>query len=165
MGRSFNAKTAVTIRRAQYISTEPTAMNAATSSEAQPGGEGRLGNPAQDRRFATNKAGPAGQGRVQDRSSDPRPAQNRPLKSTGMSAWGVMEGGKLAATVSAYLDGKLAGVKLAAFEAILRQDEILSQELAWMQWLNHQLKEIGADILAEPIPGFLLEALSPAPRQ
>lgn len=105
-----------------------------------------------------------GKGRVQDRPCHQSLAQNRTLKSTGMGAWGL-EGGKLAATVSAYLEGKLAGAQLAAFEAVLCQVEVLSQEMAWMQRLNHQLKEIGADILAERIPVFLLAALSPLPRQ
>lgn len=68
----------------------------------------------------------------------------------------------MAATVSAYLDGNLTGAKLAAFEAIL--DEAFSQELALVRLINDQLKEIGADILAEPIPAFLLEALSPQAR-
>ncbi len=68
----------------------------------------------------------------------------------------------MAATLSAYLDGNLTGAQLQAFEAIL--DEVLSQELARMRRIDDQLREIGADILAEPIPVFLLEALSPLPR-
>ncbi len=150
-------------KRAQCMTIETTAMTAANSSEAQPGGQGRVRNPAQDRTFARNRAGPTGQGRVQDRFSDGRLAQNRALKSTGTSPRGLLKDGEMAATVSAYLDGKLTGAQLAAFEAIL--DEVLSQELARMRRLNDQLKEIGADILAEPVPGFLLEALSPPPRQ
>ncbi len=68
----------------------------------------------------------------------------------------------MADNVSAYLDGNLTGARLVAFEAIL--DEALSQELTRMRRLNDQLKEIGAEILAEPVPVFLLEALSPLPR-
>ncbi|MGC2630975.1 MAG: hypothetical protein WA265_13625 [Rhodomicrobium sp.] len=144
------------------MTTEMVAIRAADSSEAQPGGQGRVKNPAQDRRFARNRAGPTGQGRVQDRFSDGRLAQNRALKSTDSSRRWLLDDGDMAATVSAYLDGNLTGAKLAAFEAIL--DEAFSQELALVRPINDQLKEIGADILAEPIPAFLLEALSPQAR-
>ncbi len=150
-------------KRAQWMTTETTAVSAANSSEAQPGGQGRVENPEQDRRFARNRAGPTGRGRVQDRFSDGRLAQNREMKSTGTSPRRLVEGGEIAAAVSAYLDGNLTGAQLQAFESIL--DEVLSQELARMRRINDQLREIGADILAEPIPVFLLEALTPLSRQ
>jgi transposase len=126
-------------KRAQCMTTKATAMSAANSSEAQPGGQGRIKDPVQDRRLARNRA----------------------LKSLGASRQGLPESGEIAAAVSAYLEGNLAGAQPAPFEAIF--DEVLSQELAQMRRLNDQLKEIGAEILAEPIPDFLLEALTPLP--
>jgi anti-sigma factor RsiW len=70
---------------------------------------------------------------------------------------------ELAATVSAYLDGELAGQALADFEALLHENEALSREVAEMGRINRRLAEIGADILTEPVPESLLVPLSRLP--
>ncbi len=72
----------------------------------------------------------------------------------------VAQDERLAATVSAYLDGELSGEDLAEFETLLQSDEALSREIAEMQRIDRQLNGLGADILAEPIPEALLEALA-----
>ncbi len=110
-----------------------------------------------------SEAQPEVQGRLQGGSSDQRPAQNRRWPGAAKSAGSgsrVSQDKQLAVTVSAYLDGELAGEHLAAFETVLRHNQVLSQEVAGIQRLDHHLKEIGAEILAEPVPSFLLEALS-----
>lgn len=66
----------------------------------------------------------------------------------------------LAATVSAYLDGELTGEDLVEFETLLRNDDALSREIAEMRRIDRQLTELGAEILDEPIPDALLEALT-----
>ena len=71
----------------------------------------------------------------------------------------------LAGRVSAYLDGELSGRDLMDFETLLKNDEALSREIAEMRRIDRQLTEIGADILAEPIPDALLEALSQLERK
>ncbi len=71
----------------------------------------------------------------------------------------------LAAAVSAYLDGELSGEDLVEFETLLRNNEALSREIAEMRRIDRQLTEIGADILAEPIPDALLQALSQLERK
>jgi len=71
----------------------------------------------------------------------------------------------LAATVSAYLDGELSGGDLVEFEILLRNNEALSREIAEMRRIDRQLIELGADILAEPIPDALLQALSKLERE
>ncbi|MGO8952596.1 MAG: anti-sigma factor family protein [Rhodomicrobium sp.] len=86
-------------------------------------------------------------------------------KNAGSAASLVSQDEQLAATVSAYLDGELTGQDLAEFEMLLRDNEALSREVAEMRRIDHQLTGIGADILEEPIPGALLEALSPCQRQ
>lgn len=40
----------------------------------------------------------------------------------------------------------------------------LMQKAAKLRWLDRQLSELGAEILAEPIPDHLLRALSQLPR-
>src|SRR5579883_2174334 len=42
------------------------------------GGQGRVKDPAHDRRLARNRPGPTGQGRVKDAARDKRLAKNRP---------------------------------------------------------------------------------------
>ncbi len=66
----------------------------------------------------------------------------------------------LTAVVSSYLDGRLEGQELEAFEARLRDDEKLAHEISEMRRIERQLAEMGADILLEPIPRSLIEALS-----
>ncbi len=77
----------------------------------------------------------------------------------------VSQDESLAGTVSAYLDGELSGRDLMDFETLLKNDEALSREIAEMRRIDRQLTEIGADILAEPIPDALLEALSKLERK
>jgi len=48
---------------------------------------------------------------------------------------------------------------LVEFEALLSNDDALSSEIAEVRRIHRQLTEIGADILEEPIPDALLEAL------
>lgn len=67
------------------------------------------------------------------------------------------------AVISSYLDGELTGSGLAAFEALLRSDQALAQEVKDLQRINRQLTEVGAGILSEPIPDSLLEVLSRRP--
>jgi anti-sigma factor RsiW len=67
---------------------------------------------------------------------------------------------RIAAMVSAYLDGELPGSDLEQFKALLRDNEAFSREVAEMRRIDRQLTELGADILAEPIPASMLQALS-----
>jgi hypothetical protein len=67
----------------------------------------------------------------------------------------------LAALVSAYLDKQLKGAVLAEFEALLRENKAFACEIGKMQQIEIQLSKIGDDILSEPIPEVLLEALGP----
>ena len=72
----------------------------------------------------------------------------------------VMQDERIAAMVSAYLDGELSGSDLAHFEALLQNNEALSREVAEMRRIDRQLTKLGADILNEPIPSSILQALS-----
>ena len=67
----------------------------------------------------------------------------------------------LAALVSAYLDKQLKGAALEEFEALLRENKAFAREIGKMQQIENQLSKIGEDILSEPIPEVLLEALGP----
>ena len=82
-----------------------------------------------------------------------------PLSAAGGGAR-VMQDEGLASGVSAYLDGELTGEELVEFETLLRNNEALSREIAEMRRIDRQLTGLGADILAEPIPEALLEALA-----
>jgi len=88
--------------------------------------------------------------------------QNKPvcLVSAELASARARLDERLASTVSAYLDGELAGKELAEFEALLRSDEVLSHEVAGMRRIGQQLTALGADILDEPIPDAMLEALA-----
>jgi len=66
----------------------------------------------------------------------------------------------LAAMVSAYLDDQLKGKELEDFRALLKKEPSLAREIQEMRNIELQLVEMGADILSEPIPEALLEALS-----
>src|SRR3974377_330225 len=70
---------------------------------------------------------------------------------------------ELAATVSAYLDGELAGQALEDFEVLLRANKALSREVAEMRRINCWLTEVGAEVLSEPVPEALLAPLSRLP--
>ncbi len=66
----------------------------------------------------------------------------------------------LAAAVSAYLDGELMGKELEDFETRLQKDPALAREVQEMRNIESQLMELGADILSEPVPEAMIEALS-----
>jgi len=67
---------------------------------------------------------------------------------------------RLPLIVSAYLDGELLGEELAAFEALLKDNPTLASEVAEMRQIEEQLAKIGTDILAEPVPEALLQAIA-----
>lgn len=87
-----------------------------------------------------------------NRTGDPRSADSLQCRAARDEG--------LAATVSAYLDGELTGEDLVEFETLLRNDDALSREIAEMRRIDRQLTELGAEILDEPIPDALLEALT-----
>jgi anti-sigma factor RsiW len=72
---------------------------------------------------------------------------------------------RLTAMVSAYLDGELRGKELEEFEELLRNDQALAREIAEIRQIELQLATMGADILEEPIPQAILDALSPLSRK
>ncbi len=72
----------------------------------------------------------------------------------------ILKDEALAATVSAYLDGELDGKDLEEFEALLRGNSTLAREVQEMRNIELRLMEMGADILSEPVPDAMLEALS-----
>jgi len=67
---------------------------------------------------------------------------------------------RLAAMVSAYLDGELNRRDLEEFESLLKSDAALAREVQGMRNIELRLMEMGADILSEPLPEAMLEALS-----
>ena len=86
--------------------------------------------------------------------------QSGASKQTVSAAPDIAHDEQLAAVVSAYLDGELTGEDLEEFETLLRNNEALAREVAEMRRLDHELGEIGAEILSEPVPDNLLELLS-----
>ena len=88
--------------------------------------------------------------------------QNKPSFRLCAKAGGarVTQDEGLAAVVSSYLDGELTGEELVEFETLLRNNDALSREIAEMRRIDWQLTGLGADILDEPIPEALLEALA-----
>ena len=67
---------------------------------------------------------------------------------------------RLAAVISAYLDGELKGKDLEEFESLLKSDPALAREVQEMRAIELRLMEMGADILSEPVPDAMLDALS-----
>lgn len=63
---------------------------------------------------------------------------------------------------SAYLRGELQGSELAAFEALLSKNAGCRRELGAIRRTEQALEQIGAEILLEPVPQFLLDVLSEA---
>ncbi len=61
---------------------------------------------------------------------------------------------------SAYLHGELQGSELAAFEALLSENVGCRRELNAIRRTEQALQQIGAEFLLEPVPQFLLDALS-----
>ena len=73
---------------------------------------------------------------------------------------GMLKDERLAGMVSAYLDGELAGKDLDEFESLLKSDAAIAREVQEMRSIESRLMEMGADILSEPVPEAMLEALS-----
>jgi len=139
-------------------------MTMAPGSEMRPAGKGRLMGSRRDKRLTTGKAGHAADGQVQHKSTDrSRQAGSAAGNETGSSILTISQAERFAAKVSAYLDGELSARDRAAFEAMLRHDRCLLQEVAELRWIDGQLREMGADLLAEPMPDFLMEASSHLP--
>jgi anti-sigma factor RsiW len=92
----------------------------------------------------------------------PMTNQNKPSYRLSADVGGarVAQDEGLASVVSSYLDGELSGEELVEFETLLRNNEALSREIAEMRSIDRQLTGLGADILDEPIPEALLEALA-----
>lgn len=67
---------------------------------------------------------------------------------------------RLAAAISAYLDGELEGKDLEEFGSLLKSNPALAREVQEMRAIELRLMEMGADILSEPVPDAMLEALS-----
>ena len=72
----------------------------------------------------------------------------------------ILKDEQLATIVSAYLDGELEGKDLEKFESLLKSDAALAREVQEMRSIEFRLMEMGADILSEPVPEAMLEALS-----
>ena len=72
----------------------------------------------------------------------------------------ILKDEQLATIVSAYLDGELEGKDLEKFESLLKSDAALAREVREMRSIEFRLMEMGADILSEPVPEAMLEALS-----
>lgn len=72
----------------------------------------------------------------------------------------ILKNERLAAMVSAYLDGELEGRDLEEFESLLKSDSAFAREVQDMRNIELRLMEMGADILSEPLPEAMLEALS-----
>ena len=72
----------------------------------------------------------------------------------------ILRDERLAGRVSAYLDGELEGTELEEFEALLKSDPALAREVQDMRNIELRLMEMGSDILSEPLPEAMLEALS-----
>ncbi|MFY9640784.1 MAG: hypothetical protein WCD20_08340 [Rhodomicrobium sp.] len=74
-------------------------------------------------------------------------------------------GNVLQRQASAYLDGELQGEELAAFEAFLSENPGWQRVIDTMRRIEEELKDLGADILLEPVPDFLFDALERLPRE
>ena len=74
---------------------------------------------------------------------------------------GILKDEGLAATVSSYLDNRLSNKELEEFETLLKGNPRLAREVQEMRGIESQLKELGSEILFEPVPDALLEALAP----
>jgi anti-sigma factor RsiW len=66
---------------------------------------------------------------------------------------------RLAGMLSAYLDGALTGAELEEFKLLLNADGSLEREIENMRRVEEELKLLGAEILDEPIPPALLDAV------
>jgi anti-sigma factor RsiW len=66
---------------------------------------------------------------------------------------------RLAGMLSAYLDGALAGAELEEFKQLLDNNGALAREVEHMRRVEEELTLLGAEILEEPIPPALLDAV------
>lgn len=77
----------------------------------------------------------------------------------------ILKDERLSIMVSAYLDDRLPDQDLEEFEALLESNPKLAREVQEMRGIESQLKDMGSDILLEPVPEALLEALAPLQRK
>ncbi len=61
--------------------------------------------------------------------------------------------------LSAFIDDRLEGAELEEFQQLLNDNETLAREVKSMRGVEEQLKLLGAEVLDEPIPEALLEAV------
>jgi anti-sigma factor RsiW len=80
---------------------------------------------------------------------------------SGAGSADMLKDERLAMMVSAYLDDRLSDKDLEEFEALLESNPGLAREVREMRGIESQLKEMGTDILFEPVPDALLKALAP----
>jgi anti-sigma factor RsiW len=72
----------------------------------------------------------------------------------------ILKDERLAGLLSAYIDGELEGSELEEFESLLKSDAALAREVQEMRSIELRLMDMGSDILSEPVPEAMLEALS-----
>jgi anti-sigma factor RsiW len=89
----------------------------------------------------------------------PTTKQEPPRDSRGQGAE-ILKDDRLAATASAYLDGRLSGEELSEFEKLLENNKALAREVQEIRNIELQLMKMGSDILSEPVPDALLDAFS-----
>jgi anti-sigma factor RsiW len=90
----------------------------------------------------------------------PMSEKNKPMEPEDGNSTLFADDERLAARLSAYLDGELAGASLIEFEALLESDPKLARAVRDMRQIEHQLGLLGTDILSEEIPDTLLSTLS-----
>jgi anti-sigma factor RsiW len=77
----------------------------------------------------------------------------------GLEMSEILQDERLAAMLSAYLDGALEGEDLQEFKRLLLLNGNLAREVEEMLRVEGQLKLLGEDVLNEPVPPALLNAL------
>jgi anti-sigma factor RsiW len=85
------------------------------------------------------------------------PSNGRQLEKLTMSQ--LLRDERLADMLSSYLDKGLRGRELTEFEALLLENPAIAREVEDMRRVEEALKLMGEDVLHEPIPPMLLEAL------
>jgi hypothetical protein len=83
---------------------------------------------------------------------------DEPLRD-GLEMSEILQDDRLAAMLSAYLDGALEGQDLEEFTQLLQLNGKLAREIEEMHRVESQLRLLGEEILNEPVPPELLEAL------
>ena len=86
--------------------------------------------------------------------------QKLPDNQIGSEQAEIRKDEELAAMISAYLDGELAGKDLEQFESLLKSDAAVAREVRDLRDIELRLMKMGSDILSEPVPEAMLEALS-----